>query len=58
MTRALHKTGKQMLERVVDQLWTISRLVMLKYRRIRFAMTAFGVAAIVVTASVARGTIR
>lgn len=54
LLQALRANEDQQLERAVDQLWVNSRLVVRKYRRIRFALASFGLAAIlliVVTAS-------
>ncbi len=45
LLHALDTVNDPRLDRAVDQLWANSRLVVRKYRRVRFALMAFGVAA-------------
>jgi hypothetical protein len=42
---AISKVSDQMTHRAADQLWVVSRLVILKYARIRLALVAFAVGA-------------
>lgn len=46
LMEALQCANDPRLERTVDQLWVVSRLVIQKYRRIRYALFAFALAII------------
>jgi hypothetical protein len=54
LSDALNRVTSETLDRTVSQLWIVSRIVILKYKRIRFALIAFAVAALllIVAASV------
>jgi Family of unknown function (DUF5706) len=48
---AVAKVADQQAARTADQLWVISRLVVIKYSRIRIALAAFAVASLLIIAS-------
>lgn len=55
LSEALARLPDPQLERTVDQLWVVSRLAVKKYRRIRYSLSAFAIAVILILIAAAAG---